>query len=208
MSVAGKDDKIPFRIKETIESIANSNIKVYFIRDSDGISDQTKSEIIDYATGKDVSLFMLKYHEIESYLINVDLIQNSLKEKFEVEIEASTLEQKLIDIMKQTISFARYGFDKTLRDVLYKTSKLVNNDHYNYGDAERDAATLRTSYESLESFEELKVKAPGKETLKEFLKLINAEHSIQLTNNILMKNLTLDQIDDELKTFLNSINPN
>lgn len=206
MSVSGKDDKIPFRIKDTIEKLANTDVKVYFLRDSDGIPENWKSDLVDYANSKEVDLHLIKYHEIESYLINPSLIQESVKKHFDIDLDKNEIELELITIMKDIISRSKYGFDLTLRDVLYKTARLINKNDYNYPDAEGEARRIRTDYEALSDFEQLKIVAPGKETIKEYLKELNNQHDFQLTQNKLTTNLIEDYIDTELKSYLKRMN--
>ncbi|MFZ5516100.1 MAG: ATP-dependent nuclease [Candidatus Zhuqueibacterota bacterium] len=200
----GKDDKIPFRIKGPLEAITGTNIDVYFLRDSDGISDEWKKKITDYAKDNDVNLFLLNCHEMESYLINPKVISGVLSE-LSVNLSEEEVKSILVKIMKDVIAMSRYGFDNTLANVINNTARLLNEHDFKMQDAQREAADIRGKYENMNEFEALARVAPAKETLKEFFKKINEEYKIQITSSQLLSRLSADDIDNDLKEFLRQI---
>lgn len=111
----------------------------------------------------------------------------------------------LVTTMKEIISKSKFGFDKTLRDNLYKTGKLMNED-YTFQQAEGDAAKYRTIYEDFNDFESLVQVAPAKETITEFCRLLKENYDFQLTDARLIRSLRAEDINQDLVDILNSIN--
>ncbi len=204
LHAAGKDDKVPFRIKAVLEEITNTSLKVYFIRDSDGLDEEWRRKLVEYSRSFDVDLFILKYHEMESYLINPRIINEILSEN-QIQISIDEISADLSSIMKDTISMSRYNFDSTLSDVIYKTAKLLNITEINYNNAQAESRRIREIYETYTDFELLRIVAPAKETLKEYFKLIKTRNQYQLTNTQILRKLKITDIDDDLAQFLKEI---
>lgn len=66
LKAQGKDDKVPFRIKDSLEKMVNQEIKIFFIRDGDGIPNEWRTKLETYATERLVTLYLLKYHELRA----------------------------------------------------------------------------------------------------------------------------------------------
>lgn len=205
MSAQGKDDKVPFRIKQTLERVTGTPIEIFFIRDGDGLPKEWRAKLEEFAARNDVKLLLLSHHEIESYLIQPDLITRALSQ-LQVNVTASEVETILASVMRDTVSRSKYGFDRTLRDGLYNTGRLMNEE-YSIIQAESEAASIRAKYEDLQEFSELVRIAPAKETLAEFYKLIKQRWGVQLTSGRLLRLLERGDIDSGLLTQLQSIIP-
>ena len=203
ISSQGKDDPIPFRIKESVEKIIDDTLDVFFIRDSDGLPDDLKIELIDYSEKKGVHLFLLPYHEIENYLINIDLYKSAVFKDQSI-IDDVELEGLFVNIMKDIVSKSRFNFERTLRDNIYKIKRITTN-NFTFQDAEGLAIKVRDEYETLDSFVELKKVVPGKEAIKEMNKEIKERFNIQVSTPTLIKNLKTSHIDKELQDFMLSI---
>lgn len=203
ISSQGKDDPIPFRIKESLEKVIDGAIKIYFIRDNDGLPQELQSELLDYSKRKDVELFLLPYHEVENYLLSPNVYSNFLQEQG---IIATHEELELIfrTVMEDVISKSRFGFDRTLRDNIYKLKKVITN-NYTFQDAEGAALKIRHAYEEITDYENLKKVVPGKEAALEINKVIKEKYGVQVSSALLIKKLDLSDIDDGLKNFLKCI---
>ncbi|HXB23581.1 MAG TPA: AAA family ATPase [Gemmatimonadaceae bacterium] len=196
LSASGKDDKVPFRIREALKEVLNTDVEVFFIRDGDGLPPNWRQKLIDYAAAHNVHLMLLARHEVESYLIEPGVISRVLADAGVV-LTPDEIATRLTSIMQDVISKTRFQFERTLRDNLYKTGRLLKEE-FDWGDAEKAAEQIRGQYESLTNFADLRAIAPGKETLKEFLRWVKTTHGVQLTDSQLLKALTPADVDAEL----------
>jgi len=69
MSAQGKDDRVPFRIKDALRDVTGTDVEVFFIRDGDGLPPKWRQRLREYAESAHVTLLLLDFHEIESYLL-------------------------------------------------------------------------------------------------------------------------------------------
>lgn len=203
MSSQGKDDKVPFRIKGAIQEITGEPIDVFFIRDGDGMPDEWRRKLVSYAQEKGVNLVLLSRHEIESYLLNPVLISRVLG-GHSVAVSPDQVQADLEVALRNVIGMSRFGFDKTLRDSLYKTGRLLNEE-YGFGDAEKEAAKIRAQYEKLEDFESLVAIAPAKEALGEYLAGVRSRFKVQITDTQLIKALVAEDVDTSLVSQLRMV---
>ena len=205
LSTQGKDDKIPFRIKTSLEEITGENIDVYFIRDSDGLPQQWQTEIIKHAKESNVNLFLLPFHEIENILLKPAIVQRYLKNNHGFHMKISEIESLIIKMSKNILSMSKFGFERTLRDNFYKAAKILNKDGYSYQSAESDALKLRNNYEAIDDFDQLVKVVPGKEAVKELLFSIKRETGIPISMNNLICSVQLSDIESTLKEFLQNV---
>lgn len=203
LSAQGKDDRVPFRIRKTLKEIAGEDITVLFMRDGDGLPDEWRAKLTEHAEKSGIELILLDRHEVESYPIEPSLIARALQD-LGVVLDESEIEADFVSIMRDVIRLGQFEFDKTLRDTIYKTARLLNED-VSFGDAEKLASRLRNSYGELMSFAELRAVAPGKEALGQLLALYKQRHGVQLTYARLIGALRSEDVDPALLGTLTAV---
>ncbi len=203
LSAQGKDDKIPFRVKEPLEKLTGTSIEIYFLRDSDGLSSEYLSPIMDHARDSSVNLFMLPVHEIENLLICTELIQELLQEH-QIILNSEEIEVLLIQAMRDTVQQSIHNLLATLRDGIQKTNYLLGN-YISSNEAESLAQKLQKEYHDYDDFEQLRKIAPGKESLKIFLEKINTTYSKSISVKNLWEYLKIEHLDESIIYFLQSL---
>jgi predicted ATPase len=203
LSAAGKDDRVPFRIRTALKEITNTDADVFFIRDGDGLPAEWRTKLAEYASEQGIQLMLLDRHEIESYLIEIPLIGRVLSAAG-VQFAAEEIREHLVRVMRDVISMNRFHFERTLRDNLYKTGRLIRDD-FTFGDAEKAADKIRGEYEAFTDFGDLRRVTPGKETLKEFFRWVKDAYGKQITDSMLLKALTAVDVDGEFAGQLAAI---
>jgi len=121
-----------------------------------------------------------------------------------VAVDEQVIPSLLIEIMRDVIRMSKFGFERTLRDILYKTGRLVK-DNYTGQDAEGEAIKIRDSYEMLNDFDALRRVAPAKEAVKELIVRVKADYGVQLSTKRLLRALTKEDLAKSLVDTLQAV---
>lgn len=207
----GRDDKMPFQIKKTLHEWTGEDVQVHFIIDGDGMNETWRKLLSDYAIKNNVVLHQLIRHEIESYLLNPNLIARTLATKHPgKEIPDTTeIESYILKTMINTLTQNKFNFDDLLEDRIYKTATLLGIREYRETHkAKSEAKKIRQSYENYSSFEELIDVAMGKETLKAVISWLNHEKRLNLSIKDILDHLEANDIPLEILRILEQLRSN
>lgn len=199
----GKDDKMPFQVKELLQKYALRDVEVHFIIDSDGISDEWTKKLLHYAKNRGVIIHQLWRHEIESYLLNPDWFVRALTKKYPGKEFPSTEEIKeyMIKIMQDTIRDKTYEFDNMLEDRLYKVSRL-SGESQGMNAIKKEMKNLRNHYMAYTTFEDLVRVAMGKETLKAVKDWLCTKKQFVLSDEEILECLKPEDVPLEIQQIL------
>ena len=203
----GKDDKVPFQIYTILKEMLDQDIEIHFVRDGDGLSMESREYLCQFAQNSNVKLHHLDKYEIENYILSPDLFFRTLKTKYPNKNIPSSqdIEAKMLEILKNTIQFSRYGFDDNIEDSIYKTGLLLNMSQYrNPQIVKSEAKKLRETYELYTNFNELLRVGMGKETLKEIFDWLNGL-GCNLSRSDLIAHLIQTDIPDEIRLILEQL---
>ena len=203
-----KDDKLPFSIKPVLKELLNREVSIFVIRDRDGLSSDIVDTVIAQADEVEINYHFLQNYEIESYLLNADLILRTLKE-LNPDREMPTLNQiddKICEALRNTIQLAKYRYTPVLEDNLAKLSYFDGLDLYrSTNEYRKKAKAIFDSYDSLSEQSDLRRVGMGKESLKIVMAWINEELKLKISKKALYDGLEEDDIPSEIKEFFNSV---
>lgn len=204
-----KDDKLPFTIGPLLKEFLGKEIEVYFIRDSDGLNDLWRDSLLQYATTKGITLHLLSHYEIENYILKPSLIHRALEKKYPESASIPTediIEGKIVEFLRNTIVMARFKYDDTLEDSIYKAAMLLNKSEYrSQNKVKEDAENIRSTYESLTTLDDLLKYGMGKEALSLLLKWLNDEIHMNLCKNDILETLRYEDVPSEIVTLLQKL---
>lgn len=203
-----KDDKLPFHIKPVLQELFHMNISVFAIRDRDGLSKDIIDRITAAADEADVNYHVLHRYEVESYLLQADLIHRALTVlnagKSIPTVEE--IERKIRDCLMDTIRLAKYRYTTVIEDCLNKISSFDGLELYrSANEYRRKAEEIRSTNESLTNIEDLRRAGMGKESLKSIMKWLNDEKQLKISKKGLIGFLVEDDIPKEIKEFFQNI---
>lgn len=204
----GKDDRVPFQMKEIMNNFIQRDVEIHFVRDGDGLDANWRTHLETYASSNGVVLHHLQRYELESYLLSPNLIYRTLIQKYpdkdNIPDEISIKEQ-LISFLKQTVSMNRYNYEDNLEDSIYKTGILLKEGKYrNPLEVKSESKRIRTQYEEYEDFESLLAAGMGKEALKMLLHWLNTT-GFNISNKEISNSLLKEDIPDEIESILSKM---
>lgn len=141
----GKDDPIPFRMRPTLKKLTGQDVEVLFVRDGDGMPPDIRDALVNYSSSKETVLVLLPFHEMESLLLQPAVVLRAI-ESLGVSCASPEVEAPIVESLTEVLTKSKYGFQRTLRDNIYKTQRLLKSDD-DRGDAEKRAETLIADYE-------------------------------------------------------------
>lgn len=203
----GKDDRLPFQMKEIINNFIHRDVEIHFVRDGDGLDDVWKKHLNDYACSNNVVLHHLQKYELESYLLSPKLINRALIKKHSGKNnipDESLIEKKLVGFLKDTISMNRYNYDDNLEDSIQKTGNLVKHRFRDYREVQKEAKRIRAQYEKYEDFESLLVAGMGKEALKMLFEWLNTQ-GFNISKKEIYNSILKEDIPKEIEVILNQM---
>jgi len=77
----GKDNRVPFQLNEVLREFVGRDVEIHFVVDGDGLNDEWRTHLSEYAQKKNLVLHQLQKHEIENYLLSPSLIFRSLSQR-------------------------------------------------------------------------------------------------------------------------------
>lgn len=203
-----KDDKLPFSIKPVLKELLNRDISIFVIRDRDGLSSDIVDTVISCADEAEISYHFLRNYEIESYLLNSDLILrvlNKLNPDKQLPTSAQ-IDEKIRHALKDTIQLTKYRYTSVLEDNLSKLSYFDGLELYRgTNEYRKKAKEIFESYDTLSEQSELCRVGMGKESLKIVMAWINEELKLKISKKALYEGLEEFDIPDEIKEFFNSV---
>jgi len=205
----GKDDKLPFQVRELLETYLDKDVEIHFVRDRDGLDDGWCDKLTEYAKSHNVVLHILNRYEMENYLLSSSLIRRAIQIKHPDATSLPTEEEiqsKIIEFIKNTITFNRYGYDTTLEDCIFKTALLLKDDIYrNKNDMTAEVKRIRSAYEKYADYDSLIQVGMGKEARSQLLNWLNSEKKLKMEKQDLVDAIQSEDIPTELSELLNSL---
>ncbi|MEA5554797.1 AAA family ATPase, partial [Anabaena cylindrica UHCC 0172] len=203
----GKDDKLPFQIRNILRDFLGQEIEIHFLRDGDGLNPDWRQRLNEYAEKNNVILHQLQRHEIENYLLSPSLIFKTLSRKYPNRIipTIEEIESKIIHSLKDTISLNTYNFPYNLEDNIHKTASLLKLEDYRSQGARSESNNLIKTYVNYDNMNNLLIVGMGKETLKNLRAWINNELKLNISQKDILDNLEPTDIPEEIKTILEQL---
>ncbi|GHO96308.1 hypothetical protein KSF_063560 [Reticulibacter mediterranei] len=204
----GRDNKAPSIAKNMLKKYLGKDIQVYFVIDGDGMSQQWRERIADYAHRNEIVLHQLIRHDIESYLLSPELFLRTLQEVYPNKKipTIQEIEAKMLQIMKDTISLNKYGFDRKIEGHIYKSAMLIGLDEYrNPQKSISEAIKIREVYENSSDFDQLVEVAIGKKAYRAVLNWLCTEEKLNISENDLLRYVRQSDIPEEIKFILESM---
>lgn len=204
----GKDDKVPFQLSPILNKYSTSPIEIHFVKDCDGLIKFWREAQISFGKEKGVIVHILKRYEIENYLLEPDIIYNSLfKKNINKKIPTEDeIKLKLYNTLKESIQLRSYNYEDTLEDNIYKTSLMLSLSEYrNPQKAKSESKEILNTYEQYDNFNQLQEIGMGKEVLRKFLKWINEDKKLILSKKDIIENFSVEKIPEEIKEILNNL---
>jgi len=203
-----KDDKVPFVIKPALLELLHKDIQIFVVRDRDGLTDDITSIVEACGNGVGISYHFLRSYEIESYLLNLDLILNTLAVKNpSKEIPArDEIKEKLTEILRDTIRLAEYKYFSVLEDNIYKLSFYKELEAYRQTNEYRKKSdSIFKQYLPLTKFSDLVIVGMGKESLSALMQWLIADKHLKISKKSLIDNISPELIPQEIKDILGAI---
>ncbi|MEG4634361.1 ATP-binding protein [Microcoleus sp. AR_TQ3_B6] len=202
----GKDDKVPFKLNEVLKEFVGQDIEIHYVRDGDGLSNEWRDMLANYATKYNVKLHQLMKHEIENYVLSPNVIVRALSLKHPSKTLPTEIEvqDKIKEFLKETIQLTRYNFNFNLEDSISKTAQLLNNSEYRGQACKSEASKLLAIYDRYNDFDDLVTVGMGKETLKSLLNWINQDLKLNLSKKDIIgnDNIKSSDVPKEIRTIL------
>jgi energy-coupling factor transporter ATP-binding protein EcfA2 len=183
---------------KVLSSLSGSKFHVVFIQDRDGMPDFIVDKFNKSQKVDGVNARLLGRHEIESYLIEPKLIEAGAKRAGR-KVTAKVVEDAVLKAAANLKAEARGMSRKTALDI---------NKHLGTGDKWKKGADLEVETDKwfdaldLTSMDVVRRVFPGKELLKETLKILNAKARKAITRSQLVAVLDESLLADDMKKML------
>ncbi|NMB80872.1 MAG: AAA family ATPase [Ignavibacteria bacterium] len=184
---------------KVLKSLAKIDFEITFVQDKDGMPEFLVSDYLELHKSDGIAVILLENHEIESYLINPELIKAVLEKN---SISAT------IDEIKKVIISSGQEINAEARIRSRKSGQTVNRflDKKKIKDEELDVKFERW-FNSLDLNDiETVVKVfPGKELLELIIKNLNKKYSTKITKGSIVCELSDKYIPPELISLLGDL---
>jgi ABC-type cobalamin/Fe3+-siderophores transport system ATPase subunit len=183
-----------------LRGLTGTKFDLTFLQDRDGMPDFIVKDFLASQQGDGVFPRLLERHEIESYVIEPGLIESAAK-KIGRLVTVDDCEKAIFDAAKNLKAEAR-------RKCL-ETARLINR-HLLAPKRLEEQDLERKVYEwfdglNLTSLQVLQNVFPGKELLKETLKILNGNKGKQITRGQVVATISGELISGELSELLKSL---
>lgn len=199
---------MPFQIKPVLRELLQREINVFVVRDRDGLSNDIIETMVNVADEKNIIYHVLHNYEIESYLLQPDLLYRTT-EALNPEKELPTIdeiERKIIELLRDTIRLSKYKYNTVLEDCLSKLSSFDNLEIYRSANEYRNKADMiRSENELYTDIDNLRRVGMGKECLKGLMSWLNDEKHLHIAKRSIIENLIPDNIPQEIVELFRSI---
>jgi ABC-type cobalamin/Fe3+-siderophores transport system ATPase subunit len=188
---------------KVLKGLTGTKFELTFVQDRDGMPDFIVTNFLASQSAEGAVPYLLGRHEIESYLIEPRLIQKAA-ENLGAALSLEDITSAILSAASSLKAVARGMSRKTAADI---NRHLPSPDRRS--DSELEVAVDQW-FDSLElgSLEVVQKVFPGKELLKEALKILNDSLTKKLTRGQLVASISADLIPEDLKTFLKSMEAN
>lgn len=206
----GKDDKLPFSLGPVLRELLGRDIEIHVIRDSDGMPEEVRQELWEFAERNHVKLHILSRYEIENYVLSAELIRRAIvSEPRNAGKEIPLVEEiqgKIDEALRETIRGGIYKYNMILKEVLYKVRhNLLGNGDYTADSAERDMGRVYREYYELADSEELLKTGMGKEALRQALCWLSGEKGLRISRKGILRSLRAEDVCEEMKELLTAL---
>lgn len=203
-----KDDKLPLVIKPVLNALLNREINIFVVRDRDGLSSDVVDHITYLAGDSEVDYHILKNYEVESYLLQSDVIRRTLIMRNEGKDIPSSgeINEKIVQILKNTIILSKYRYTTVLEDSLSKLSVFDGLELYRSANEYRSKAEeIRKENEAYDDIDNLRRVGMGKECLKELMAWLTGELHLHISKRGIIDNLLVEDIPEEIVELFHEI---
>lgn len=202
-----KDDKLPFSMYEVFTELLNKEISIAVLRDSDGIDEEIRTALVEYAASKNVEYHILERYEVENYLLAPELIFRAIEKKYgSSNVKIDELNERVKSALQDTIRLSKYRYCNTLEDSIKKSSFVPRLDIYrSTNDYQRKARTIEDSYQNLVEYDELIKYGMGKQALKNVFGWLNETYKINLCQRDILSAMNKEDIPDEIVAFFTNL---
>lgn len=204
----GKTDRVPFQIRDILAEMLGEEIEVVFVRDGDGIPPEWRKRLMEHANKKGVTLHILDFFELESYLLVPEIFERALRQKFpEANLpSADELGAKIARAFTETITLAKYNYDDCLEEELYQAGILMNLGEYRHLQViKSEVREWHTYLETLTSPDDLRKYGQGKLAPSSVLKWLNDELTLNISKADLTRELRREEIPRDLLAVLTGL---
>lgn len=208
----GKDDKLPYTLNDVLHELLGRNIEIHVIRDSDGMSKESKELLEEYAKSHNVIIHILHKYEIENYILNAKLIHRALvdnkKNQGQTIPTVEEIQQTIDKALSDTIRGGIYKYNTILTEVLYKIKhNLLGDNDYKSDDAAHEADCIYKEYYNSDDLQLIREVGMGKQTRARVLSWLNKE-GLQISKKGMLNYLREEDVCDEIKELLLSLRSN
>ena len=183
-----------------LKGLTGRKFDLTFIQDRDGMPDFMVEPSLKSQQTEGVAPHLLARHEIESYLLEPALF-----------VKASRLAGRKITEAQASDAIRKgaVALKAAARRMSRETAKAVNR---HLPQAERfDEAELEVKVDAwfdkldLKSLATIQIVFPGKETLKEALKVLNGKEARRVTRGNLVASVASETVTEDIRTLLTSL---
>lgn len=204
----GKDDKVPFQIRDVLRAYLDTEVEIHFVRDRDGLPDSWIQKIEEHGALKSVKVHHIPLYEVESLLLKPAIFLRALAKAHPDKTlpTPDTLQQKINISLKETVELSRFRYDNCMQESIYKTALMLGLDEFrNPARASSEAASIRQAYENLASPTELLKAGMGKEALKSVMNWLNTDLQLGISQADLIECIDPADLPDGVKEMLMSL---
>lgn len=203
----GKDDKLPFSLNTVLHELLGRDIEIHVIRDSDGMPEETRKKLEEFAEVHNVKLHILSKYEIENYILNADLIFRTLtserRNTGKTIPPVKEIQKKIDEALRETIRGGIFKYNSTLSEVLYKVNRnLLGESDYKTDDVSHETDRIYKRYYDLQNSEELQNIGMGKQARAIILTWLNQEKGLVISKKGILNNLRPEDVCDEIRELL------
>jgi hypothetical protein len=183
-----------------LKSLTGTKFEITFVQDRDGMPDFIVSLFLKAQEGDGITPHLLERHEIESYLIEPALIETAARQVGRKVTEAQAI---------KAVLEAAGALKAEARTVSHETAKGVNR-HLEQGDQLKDKdleIKVNAWFDGLDltSLDVVRRVFPGRELLRETLKLVNVGSSKQITRGNLVASVSKNVVSIDLQNLLEKL---
>ncbi len=206
----GKDDKLPFSLKPILRELLGRDIEIHVIRDSDGMSDDTRKKLIEYAERNNVILHVLSHYEIENYVLNPNLILRAIESDSRNARDAipsvEEISEMIHTLLQGTIRDGIFKYSTVLSEILYKINhNLLGDSDYKTDNASHEADTIYRSYHDAEDPQFIHGIGMGKQAYAQLLSWLGSEKHLKISKKDVLLSMTPEDVPKEIKDILTQL---
>ncbi len=180
-------------LADILTGFTDRPVELTFIHDRDGLPDFLADLFLSSMAEKDMDVHLLGRHELESYLIDPELVSDALRNK----ITSENAKKMIIDSGKKLLQEARQRCRKSAKEV---NRHLKGDKKFKEDALELDSDKWFDGLDS-SNWEVIARVWPGKELVNELRSRIKNEFDLELRPGQLAASLKASHLPHELKDF-------